>query len=196
MILLRERDGDRILPIWTGAPEAAALAVRRSATTLPRPLPYDLMAALLGAVDVHVERVVIECLRENTYYATVTVMSQGDSHEIDARPSDALNLALRAGAPIQVSSDLTDAAGRPAWPGECEAPVDGVAAPPWVSVSERRSHSPDPTYTVDEKSPQMLRLAAAQALELGHDSVGGRAPRSRATSKCVLKRGGRGPRFP
>jgi len=171
VILLKESGGDRILPIWIGEAEAAALVLRRSGTTLPRPMGHDLMAALLGVVAARVTRVVIERLRDNTFFATVTVTSGGDPQEVDARPSDAVNLALRAGAPIQVASELMDTAGTSAWPDEHEADVEGK--PPWTPVGERRSPPrADPVYTIDADSPELLRLAAAEARELGHDSVG------------------------
>lgn len=171
VILLREADGERILPIWIGQPEAAALVMQRRNVTTPRPMGHDLMVALLSAVDARVERVVIERLRENTFLATVGVLSGGEQHEVDARPSDALNIALRAGAPIQIASHLIETAGRTDWPGECEAPVDGSAPPPWMPVDERPRHAREHTYTIDESSPTLLRLTAGQARDLGHDFV-------------------------
>jgi bifunctional DNase/RNase/DNA-binding transcriptional MerR regulator len=171
VILLRESEGERLLPIWIGQPEAAALVMARRNVTTPRPMGHDLMVALLSAVDARVERVVIECLRDNTFLATVSVLSGGEQHEVDARPSDALNIALRAGAPIQIASNLIETAGRTDWPGACEAPVEGSAPPPWMPVDERAKHAREQTYRIDESSPPLLRLAADQARDLGHDFV-------------------------
>ena len=172
VVLLRESDGERIVGIWIGEPEARALALARRGARLPRPLGHDLMVALLDAVDVRVERVVIERLQDNTFFATVTVASGDDQRELDARPSDALNLAMRAGAPIQISSEVIDTAGLTAWPGPQEAPVGGNDPPPWFPISEPRGHMREPTYTIDDDSPAMLRLAATQARQLGHNAVG------------------------
>ncbi|MGI8730361.1 MAG: bifunctional nuclease domain-containing protein [Solirubrobacteraceae bacterium] len=172
VVLLREAGGERILPIWIGEPEAAALVLQRRGATLPRPLGHDLTVALLDAVEARVERVVIERLRDNTFFATVTVAPTGDPHEVDARPSDALNLAVRFGAPIQVASEVIDTAGTTVWPDARETVLGVGNAPPWTPVSERHPWSRPPTYAVGQHSPTMLRLAAAEAQELGHDSVG------------------------
>ena len=175
-------DRERILPIWIGPQEAAALVLQRLGATLPRPLGHDLMVTLLGAVDARVERVVIERLEDNTFYAAITVTAGGDPREVDARPSDALNLAVRSGAPIHVASSVFDAAGRTAWPDALETANDPPpwtamsAAPParlsWTPVGERRTSARLPTNAIDPDSPRMLRLAAAQARELGHGFVG------------------------
>ncbi len=108
LVLLRERDGERMLPIWTGFPEADSLAAQLAGRKRPRPLTFEVMAGLLDVAGARVERVVIECLRENTYFATVTVTAAGVSHDVDARPSDALNLASRVGVPVLVDRVLMD----------------------------------------------------------------------------------------
>jgi bifunctional DNase/RNase len=168
VVLLRETGGDRILPIWIGEPEAMALAIQRSGASLARPMGHDLMASLLGAVRARVERVVIECLRDNTFFATVIVASGGEVREVDARPSDALNLALRCGAPIHVTADLVDTSATTAtWPTGVE-----TNAPPWAPVGEGTGAPRPSTYAVGEHSPAMLRRAAEQAHDLGHAVVG------------------------
>jgi bifunctional DNase/RNase/DNA-binding transcriptional MerR regulator len=172
VVLLRETDGERILPIWIGQQEAAALVIQRRGATLPRPLGHDLTVALLGVVDARVERVVIERLHDYTFFATVTVTCGSDPHEVDARPSDALNLAVRSGASIHIASSVFDAAGRTAWPDPVERAAGVNDPPPWAPVGERRTTAPAPTYAVNEESPPILQLAAAQAGELGHGFVG------------------------
>lgn len=102
VVLLREMDGRRLLPIWIGAPEGAGLAYRVHGDSPPRPLTSDLMADLVRAAGAQVERVAITALREQVFYATISVA--GD--ELDARPSDALNLAMRVGAPILVAEEV------------------------------------------------------------------------------------------
>ena len=108
VVLLKETGGERMLPIWTGFPEADALAGQLAGLTMPRPLTFDLTAGLLEAAGVRVERVVIAGFRENTYFATVTLIAGGDSHEVDARPTDALNLAARTGASVFVDQKVMD----------------------------------------------------------------------------------------
>lgn len=108
IVLLKESGGERVLPIWTGFPEADALATQMLGWTTPRPMTVDLTAGLLEAAGARVERVVIEGFRENTYFATVTLIAGGKSHEVDARPSDALNLAARMGAPVFVDQKVMD----------------------------------------------------------------------------------------
>lgn len=172
MVLLQETDGERILPIYIGEPEARALVLQRRGATRPRPQGHDLMVALLGALDARVERIVIERLRDNTFFATVTVVTGNDPREIDARPSDALNLALRSGAPIQVASEVIDTAGLTSWPETQQTVAGDRQPPPWTPISDPRDLWRTPTYTIDENSPMMLRLAATQARELGHRFVG------------------------
>jgi bifunctional DNase/RNase/DNA-binding transcriptional MerR regulator len=172
VVLLREADGERILPIWIGQPEATALVLQRQGATLPGPLGHDLTVALLGMLNARIERVVIERLHDATFFATVTVMSGGDPREVDARPSDALNLAVRSGAPIQVAGSVFDAAGRTAWPDALETAAGANGPAPWTPVNERRTTTPAPTYAIKEDSPRVLQLAAAQARELGHRFVG------------------------
>ena len=112
VVLLREKGGDRRqLAIWVGAPEGDALALQLGGESMPRPLTADLMARLLEAAGAGIERVTISSLRENTFYAVVRVATGGGVQEIDSRPSDALNLAARVGAPIFVDDEVMDGAG-------------------------------------------------------------------------------------
>lgn len=102
VVLLREAEGARLLPIWIGAPEGAGLAYRLHGDAPPRPLTSDLMADLVRATGARVERVAITALREQVFYATIAIGGE----ELDARPSDALNLAARVGAPVLVADDV------------------------------------------------------------------------------------------
>jgi RNA polymerase sigma factor (sigma-70 family) len=107
IMLLQERGGPRVLPIWVGPPEGDALALHLGSEPVPRPLTADLMARLLEATGARVERVEVSSLRENTFYGTVRlVTAAGEEREADARPSDAINLAVRVGAPILVDEGL------------------------------------------------------------------------------------------
>ena len=111
IVLLREKDGTRVLPIWVGSAEGDALALQIGGDSFERPLTSDLMVRLLEAVGARVERVTITSLRETTFYALVSIASGGEAHDVDARPSDALNLAARVGAPIFVEEQVLAEAG-------------------------------------------------------------------------------------
>ena len=111
IVLLREQDGERALPIWIGSPEGDALTLQLRGEATPRPLTADLTTRLLEAAGGRIERVVVTRLEEQTFYAVVAVAAGGEVHEVDARPSDALNLALRARAPIYVDGELLEEAG-------------------------------------------------------------------------------------
>lgn len=111
IVVLKEKEGQRVLPIWIGAAEGDALALHRGGEAPQRPLTSDLMVKLLNASGTNVERVTISSLREKTFYALVRVGADGGSKEVDARPSDALNLASRAGAPIFVDDEVFAQAG-------------------------------------------------------------------------------------
>jgi RNA polymerase sigma factor (sigma-70 family) len=111
IVLLREKGGDRVLPIWIGAAEGDALALQLTGGTMPRPLTADLTASLLEASGAAVERVAVNSLRDKTFYSVITLAAGGRTSEIDARPSDALNLAVRVGAPIYVAPEIMDASG-------------------------------------------------------------------------------------
>lgn len=171
VVLLRETGGERVLPIWIGQPEAAALIMHRRGMKTPRPMSPDLTVALLDAAGARVERVVIERLESNTFFATVCVVG-AEPREVDARPSDALNIALRSGAPVHVATDVIDASGLAAWPGEAEASAGSPdQPPPWVPLHEAVDRRGAPGYVVDDDSPRVLRLAAEQARELSHELV-------------------------
>jgi RNA polymerase sigma factor (sigma-70 family) len=122
IVLLREKGGERVLPIWIGSDEGDALALQIAGEALPRPLTADLTARIVEATGARVERVAVASLREKTFYAVVSVSAPGGSREIDARPSDAINLAARVGAPIFVDRGVFDDAARPA--GELPAFLD------------------------------------------------------------------------
>jgi RNA polymerase sigma factor (sigma-70 family) len=113
IILLAEKQGERVLPIWTGAPEGDTLTLHLvKASPPPRPMTIQLMARLLEVTGGRVERVVVSSLRENVFYAAVHVaVADEGMQEVDARPSDGINLAVRVGAPIFVDEDVMETAG-------------------------------------------------------------------------------------
>lgn len=108
VILLDERDGPRRLPIWVGPAEATVLAMSLQAVETPRPMTYQMAAGLLDACGSRVSEVRITRLADTVFYAVVVVDGPGGQREVDARPSDAVNLALVTGAPILADAALFD----------------------------------------------------------------------------------------
>lgn len=111
VVILKETGRDRYLPIWIGPWEASAIAMRLQGLAPERPLTHDLFASALEAVDARVARVVISDLADETFHATLYVERDGNVGEVDARPSDALALAVRVGAPIFAAPSVLDQAG-------------------------------------------------------------------------------------
>jgi bifunctional DNase/RNase len=106
IVILREAEGERILPIWIGSGEAQAIRRILSEESFPRPLTHDLIHIVIEGLKARVARILIADLRENTFYATIYVEREGEVLSIDARPSDSIALALRSKAPIFVNEDL------------------------------------------------------------------------------------------
>src|SRR6186997_3019961 len=110
IILLRDREGQRVLPIWVGASEANAIALQLENITTPRPMTHDLLRNMINELDARVTRVVINDLRDSTFFAQIRLLVGGKTLEVDARPSDAIALALRTEAPIFVAQSVLDQA--------------------------------------------------------------------------------------
>jgi bifunctional DNase/RNase len=110
IVLLREREGERYLPIWIGASEAAAIALSLQGVTTPRPMTHDLLKNILQEVAVDVRRVTVTELRESTFYATIELGRSEDRFEVSSRPSDAIALAVRLSVPIFASEEVLDEA--------------------------------------------------------------------------------------
>lgn len=108
IVLLRERDGDRYLPIWIGAAEATAIAYVQQGVEPPRPLTHDLMVNVLAELGHEVSAVRIDSLVDGVFFATLVI---DGGTEISARPSDAIAIALRVGAPVLGSPEVLDDAG-------------------------------------------------------------------------------------
>ncbi len=100
IVLLKTADGNKFLPIWIGHPEAAAILMKLQGATTPRPMTHDLVTDMLAHLDAKVIRICVTDLRDNTFYASITLQQNGSEIEIDSRPSDAIALAVRAEAPI------------------------------------------------------------------------------------------------
>jgi bifunctional DNase/RNase len=110
VVILKETDRDRYLPIWIGPWEASAIAMKLQGLTADRPLTHDLFASALENLGVRVDRVVISTLAEETYHARLLLEHDGRTFEIDSRPSDALALAVRTGGRIFASEAVLEQA--------------------------------------------------------------------------------------
>ena len=106
IVILRDDAGDRVLPIWVGVFEANAIAIQIENITTPRPMTHDLLGNIIAGLDGQVEKIVVADLKENTFYALIYVRIRGDVVAVDARPSDAIALALRVSAPIFVEDKV------------------------------------------------------------------------------------------
>lgn len=106
IVILRDDQNRRLLPIVVGANEAQAIALHLEKIIPPRPLTHDLMRNLLDSIDARIARVVVNDLRDSTYYALIALKWDGNQQDVDARPSDAIALALRLHAPIFVDEKV------------------------------------------------------------------------------------------
>ncbi len=108
IVLLKTADGSKFLPIWIGHPEAAAILMKLQGSSAPRPMTHDLLTDILGRLQAQVVRITVTELRENTFYAAITMLQDGSEIEIDSRPSDAIALAVRADAPIYAADEVIE----------------------------------------------------------------------------------------
>src|SRR6202050_267433 len=111
VVILKEKTADRYLPIWIGINEANAIALKITGITPERPITHDLLANLLSAVEVTVDRIVVTSLSNEVFYARILAQVDGRRLEIDSRPSDAIAVAVRVGAGIFVADEVLDKAG-------------------------------------------------------------------------------------
>jgi bifunctional DNase/RNase len=110
IVLLREREGERFLPIWIGPVEATAIAFALQGIVTQRPMTHDLMKNVLEELGINVERILVTELREGTFYAEIEMSRDGTKYSVSSRPSDAIALAVRIGTPIFAHEDvLTEA---------------------------------------------------------------------------------------
>ena len=215
IVILKEEEGLRILPIVVGDDQALAIHLGYEGLPAPRPLTHDLMAQILKAVETQVEKIVITDLREGTYYAEVVLQHSQKMHTVDARPSDAIALALRVEAPIYCNVQLLQQ--EAGVEGEADLPPHTVA-PGWgftvqnltpslaqffgrkdgVLISEVRSDSPadraglragDVIIRANEVAVEELRTFAAQlADQKSAASLSIEFLREAAAQKVILKK--------
>ena len=108
VVILQESEGERVLPIWIGPGEASAIAMELADMKFSRPLTHDLLAAVLGGLGGALQKVVISRVEENTYFAEMIIWCNGEMISVDARPSDAIAVALRLDAKIFVHEELLE----------------------------------------------------------------------------------------
>ncbi len=159
IVLLKTAEGNKFLPIWIGHPEAAAILMRLQGAATPRPMTHDLVTDILSQLQAQVVRITVTELRENTFYAEITVQQDGSEIQIDSRPSDAIALALRAEAPIFVADDVIE---------ESAIEFEGEEVSEEELETEVRKFrsflenvTPD-EFAVEEEDDQHSRLAADQ----------------------------------
>jgi uncharacterized protein len=108
IVLLKTADDDKFLPIWIGHNEAAAILMKLQGATAPRPMTHDLLNDVIAELQGEIVKVTVTELRENTYYARITIVQNGREVEIDSRPSDAIALAVRCDAQIFATEDVVE----------------------------------------------------------------------------------------
>jgi bifunctional DNase/RNase len=108
IVILKDKQGERVLPIWVGIFEANAIALQIENVATPRPMTHDLLRNIISDLDGRVDRIVVSDLKENTFYAVIHLTVRGAGVAVDARPSDAIALALRTRAPILVEESVID----------------------------------------------------------------------------------------
>ncbi len=106
IVILKAEGGPRLLPIWIGLFEANAIAIEMEKIIAPRPMTHDLLKNMIELLGASVERMVVDSLQDNTFFASIYLRREGRELRLDARPSDAIALALRTGAPIFVTDDV------------------------------------------------------------------------------------------
>lgn len=111
VVILKEKDSDRYLPIWIGPAEADAIAVKLQDISVPRPLTHDLLRSIIDNLGASISHILVSGLESDTFYAKIVINVNGKTLDIDSRPSDAIALAVRAQVPIYAESTVLEKAG-------------------------------------------------------------------------------------
>jgi bifunctional DNase/RNase len=173
VVILKDTEGDRYLPIWIGAWEASAIAMRLQGLTAERPLTHDLFAAALDRLGVRVVRVVISELADETYHARLHLERDGVEVEVDSRPSDALALAVRAEVQIFADEEVLAQAALAADPDEDVAGEEGSTGEPGAEGEDRQRRRRVPLESVgDAPADPRLDMFRDFVNSLEHDPGG------------------------
>jgi len=165
ILLLRDASKNRILPIWIGVAEATAIAAQVEGIRLPRPMTHDLTQNLVNSLGGRISRVAITSLVDATYYAQVTLVANEKENDLDARPSDAVALALRAAAPIYVDDQVFQQ-GAATLVENADGEVEPVGEPGADSASTARPAVADTSpAAVAAASKAEAGVAGAEAVE-------------------------------
>lgn len=111
VVILKQQESERYLPIWIGPSEADAIAVKLQDVSVPRPLTHDLLGSIIGTLGASIDHIVISDLSNDTFYAKLLLNANGSITEVDCRPSDAIAVAVRANVPIYVEETVLEKAG-------------------------------------------------------------------------------------
>ena len=163
IVVLKAKGVDRCLPIWIGSAEADSIALKLDGKEVPRPMTHDLMDSMISDLGATVTRVIVSELREDTFLARVVMQRNGTTIERDSRPSDAIALAVRCGAPIFAEEDVLKRAGVALDPDTGE-PDSTDARWPKFSVSKRGD-------MLSEDARTLLTQAGVEAERLGREAI-------------------------
>ncbi|HEY5872841.1 MAG TPA: bifunctional nuclease family protein [Gaiellaceae bacterium] len=163
IVLLKALDEERFLPIWIGHPEAAAILMKLQGASPPRPMTHDLLTDVVSELKGEVVRVTVTELRENTYFAKITIVHDGHELEIDSRPSDAIALAVRCEAQIFAADDVVEELGI-----EFEAGDDEQVS--LVTASNLADLDPEEfSKFIESVTPEEFASSLREVLEDGED---------------------------
>lgn len=130
VVILQEIGGDRVLPIWIGPAEASAIAMEMAGMKFPRPLTHDLFVPLIRGLGAKLNRVLITQVQDNTYFAELVLQRGDEVFTLDARPSDSIAIAIRAGAELLTTENLLSASSTSVTSTYPEPTADDVDSPP------------------------------------------------------------------
>ena len=164
VVVLREKDSDRYLPIWMVSAVAESIALKLQGVSLPRPMTHDLLEGTIADLGATVKRVVVSDLRDDTFYATIVLQINGNTVEKDSRPSDAIALAVRTGAPIFVSEVVFEKAG--------VRIEDAKLAESAESSSKYIGKLGLARGILSDRARDVISEAQKQARRLNHDAIG------------------------
>ena len=111
VVILKEKDGERYLPIWIGPAEADSIAIKLQDVDVPRPLTHDLLRSMIDKLGARVSSILVNDLRSDTFFAKIFIVIDGKELEVDSRPSDAIALAVRVEVPIYAEEAVLEKAG-------------------------------------------------------------------------------------
>ncbi len=153
VVILQERDGPRVLPIWIGRPEAESIAAHLHGIPRERPMTHDLARSLVAALDGVLAKVVITRVVEHTYYAEMHFTRSGEAFVVDSRPSDAVAIAIRVGAPIFAADDLLNDQEEPSTADEAD-PAESIEQRSDAAIAESSTYAENLRRHLQQLKPE------------------------------------------